>query len=115
MEDRALRLTIRAKLETGRLPHESIPRAWGGSGNGQTCDGCDETITKAEYMMEGADVKGSVVQFHVKCFYLWAAEQHGALAESGALDIGRAAVRSERAYSQRPTSRVQECRTILDT
>jgi hypothetical protein len=38
MELEALRPLIRSKLTDGRLPLNSIPRVWGGPGNGETCD-----------------------------------------------------------------------------
>ena len=37
---------IQEKLAAGRLPNDHIPRIWGGPGNGETCDGCEETVTK---------------------------------------------------------------------
>ena len=76
MEDHALRLSIRAKLENGHLPpYESVPPVCGGRGNGETCDGCEEIIAKDQLVMGGVGIKGDEVQFHVKCFYVWAAEQ----------------------------------------
>jgi hypothetical protein len=40
-----LRVLIRAKLADGRLPTNSIPRVWGGLGNGETCDARKAIIT----------------------------------------------------------------------
>jgi hypothetical protein len=75
MEDHALRLYIRAKLANDHLlPFDSVPHVWGGPGNGETCDGCEETITKDQLVMEGVGIRGDEVQFHVKCFYVWVAE-----------------------------------------
>jgi len=37
----------RHKLAAGSLPHNSIPRFWGGPPNGEDCDACDE-VTKAK-------------------------------------------------------------------
>lgn len=36
MEQETLRHLIRRKLADGRLPQNSIPRLWGGAGNGET-------------------------------------------------------------------------------
>jgi len=36
---------IQRKLADGRLPQISVPRLWGGAGNGETCDACEESIT----------------------------------------------------------------------
>jgi hypothetical protein len=62
---------IRAKLADGRLPHDSIPRVWGGPGNGESCDACEQPIAKTEFVMEGVSDGKRSVQFHVKCFYVW--------------------------------------------
>jgi hypothetical protein len=71
MDRPILRLLIQEKLADGRLPHTHIPRIWGGPGNGETCDGCGETVTKAQTLMENLDAAGRGVQFHVACFYVW--------------------------------------------
>lgn len=75
MEKSALRLMIQEKLADGRLPHDHIPRVWGGPGNGETCDGCDETVTKTQMVMEGLSTTNGGVQFHVACFYVWDMER----------------------------------------
>ena len=77
MDHDALRLLIRQKLADGRLPHDSIPRIWGGPGAGESCDACDEPVVKTQMIMEGvsASVNGESVQFHVSCFQLWDAER----------------------------------------
>jgi hypothetical protein len=75
MEDHALRLYIRAKPENGHLLlHASVPNVWGGPGNDDTCDGCEEIVTKHQLGMDGVGITGDKVQFHVKCFYVWVAE-----------------------------------------
>lgn len=81
MEIEALRRLIRSKLNDGRLPYDSMPRFWGGAGDGEQCDVCDTLITKEQLVMEGiASVFTSKkpVQFHVKCFYVWEAERRRA-------------------------------------
>jgi hypothetical protein len=86
MERESLRSLIRSKLEQGLLPYNSIPRVWGGPGNGETCDACDLTIEKAEFVMEGISVGEDdhqppmpgtrrPLQLHVRCFQLWDAER----------------------------------------
>ena len=71
MDKSTLRLMIQDKLTNGRLPRNYIPRVWGGTGNGEICDGCDETVTKAQMVMEGLSGKDFAVQFHLACFYVW--------------------------------------------
>ena len=71
MDQPTLRLMIHDKLADGRLPHNHIPRMWGGPGNGEICDGCGETVTKTQVVMEGLSGKDRDVQFHVTCFHVW--------------------------------------------
>lgn len=75
MEEHTARLLIRAKLADGRLPHDSIPRVWGGPGNEESCDGCEERVSKAQLIIEGVGSNGGGVQFHVRCFHLWDSER----------------------------------------
>ena len=75
MEQEALRLLIREKLADGRLPHNSIPRVWGGAGNGEMCGACDLAIEKSQFVMEGIGEAMKAVQFHVRCFYYWDSER----------------------------------------
>jgi hypothetical protein len=72
-----LRLLILSKLADGRLPMNSIPRVWGGPGNGEICDGCETIVTKDELIMEGSPLasgKGPL-QFHAQCFWIWEDER----------------------------------------
>ena len=71
MDKSTLRLMIQDKLADGRLPLSYIPRVWGAPGNGEICDGCDETVTRAQMVMEGLSGKEFGVQFHLACFYVW--------------------------------------------
>jgi hypothetical protein len=78
MEAEALRLLIRSKLNAGRLPHNSIPRFWGGPGNGEQCDACDSPITKEQFVMEGIasmHTDEKPIQFHVTCVGVWDGER----------------------------------------
>jgi hypothetical protein len=55
MDAPILRLLIQEKLVTGHLPHDRIPRMWGGPGSGETCDACGESVTKDQMVMENLD------------------------------------------------------------
>ena len=44
MEQDALRLIVRRKLAQSDLPHDSIPRFWGGPATDEACDACEETL-----------------------------------------------------------------------
>ena len=73
----ALRLIVREKLADGRLPAAGTPRTWGGAGNGNRCDLCEEIIRKTQMMIEGASTDDAQpdLTFHVPCFYLWETER----------------------------------------
>jgi hypothetical protein len=73
----ALRLLIRSKLADGRLPLNSIPRIWGGSGNGESCDACEIIVTKDEFVMERISLADGrrPPQLHARCFWLWESER----------------------------------------
>jgi hypothetical protein len=73
------RALIRSKLADGRLPVNSIPRVWGGHGDGEICDACEQVVTKDQLVMEGISLAGGrkPLQLHTECFYLWDAERSG--------------------------------------
>ena len=71
MDSEVLRRLIRDKLATGTLPQDSIPRVWGGPGQGETCQGCSEIIAKPQMLMEGISETGRGIQMHVRCFQVW--------------------------------------------
>ena len=76
MEKNALRLLIQSKLADGRLPQDSIRRVWGGPGAGETCDACEELISKTQFVMEGISTTGGKgIQFHIRCLDLWDEER----------------------------------------
>ena len=73
--DQPISYLIREKLADGRLPHDRFPRIQSGPGNGETCDGCEVPVTRAQMMMESLDARGCWVQFHVGCYYVWVVER----------------------------------------
>lgn len=76
MTAESLRAIIRRKLATGELPHDSIPRFWGGKSDGEDCDACGEVIAAEQLLMEAISrTNNQGIQFHVECFYLWDAER----------------------------------------
>ncbi len=78
MQQHSLQLLIRHKLANGTLPTNSIPRVWGGPGNGESCDACEIIITKDEWVIEGISLAEGrkPLQLHVECFHLWELERH---------------------------------------
>ena len=76
MEQDALRLIIRRKLAEGDLPHDGIPRFWGGPANNEECDACEETISGDQLILEGiSSITNVGIQLHVGCFYVWDTER----------------------------------------
>ena len=71
-----LRLRIRNKLAAGMLPHDHIPRFWGGPADGEECDACEDAIGGGELLMEAiSTLNNQGIQFHVECFYIWDSER----------------------------------------
>ena len=75
MNSLSLRQLIRDKLADGRLPHDSIPRVWGGPGNGESCHACEMVIPQTAFIMEGISETGRGIQLHVECFWIWDSER----------------------------------------
>jgi len=73
MNAQALQLLIRQKLQDGRLPRDSTPRAFGRPGNWQKCAACEETMANALLMMEVYPLTNDKksVRFHGDCYTLW--------------------------------------------
>ena len=98
VEPVSLRILIRQKLADGRLPHDSIPKVWGGPSNGQICDACNTMVAKNQFVMEGVstDFRKRPLQFHVGCFYLWDAERAAPGARAHTFtDAGRGAAEAD--------------------
>ena len=81
MDFRAIRLTIRRKLESGRLPLERAAKVWGRSPSGEACDGCDQTIGTGQLAMDGLVRRPgrAAIQLHLRCFEIWAQERSSLL------------------------------------
>jgi hypothetical protein len=45
-----LHYVIRGKLASGEVPHNGIPRIWGGPGNGEKCDACQNVIRTGQLL-----------------------------------------------------------------
>jgi hypothetical protein len=77
MQAEAIRFLIRQKLQDGRLPRGSTPRAFGRPGNWQKCDACEETMANALPMIEVYSLTNDKksVRFHGDCHRIWNGEQ----------------------------------------
>ena len=102
MDASILRLLIQEKLADGRLPHDPFPSIRSRQGTGETCDGCDETVTKVQMLMEILDARGCRVRVHVGCYYLWVVERQAYEREPGARLPARSAFRSPGVGPNRP-------------
>ena len=79
MDQQAIRRLIREKLADGRLPHDHIPRMYGGPGQGETCNACDLPVDNPGLIMEGIAVNNpKPLQLHVQCFWIWDDERRNA-------------------------------------
>jgi hypothetical protein len=83
MERATLLALIRRKLQDGRLPQDSVTRAWGSPSDGETCDVCDTVLSKDQLLMEGTTRARRSMQFHVACFQLWETERRALREGSG--------------------------------
>ena len=101
MDQPTLRLLIQEKLADGRLPRAPIPRVGGGPAHGESCDGCGETVTSAQPVVENLDAAGCGVQFHVACFHVWNVERQVPGHEPSARLPARSAFRAPGARQNR--------------
>ena len=55
MDQSAIRVLIQERLAAGRLPPSHIPLIRSGPADGETCDGCEEPVTRVQTLMETLD------------------------------------------------------------
>lgn len=76
--EQELRAHIRRKIMAGALPDHSEPSVWGGMGEDQRCNCCDEPVGASEvqfefeYPIAGGD--RAVCRMHRHCHELWCDE-----------------------------------------
>ena len=97
-----LRLLIQEKLADGRLPSDPWPSIGSHQGTGETCDGCEGTVSRAQMLMEILDARGCRVQVHVGCYYLWVVERQAYGREPNARLPARSAFASPVVRPNRP-------------
>jgi len=69
MDQAAIRILIRAKIQDGHLPRDGAPQPVGRPGNGQNCVACDDSFTAARLMMEITE-NAEVFFLHGDCYLL---------------------------------------------
>ena len=94
MEPPLLRLLIQEKLADGRLPRAPFPSIKGRQGDGEICDGCGETVTGAQTLMEVLDARECGVRVHIVCYYVWIVERQAYGCEPGVRLPARSAFRA---------------------
>jgi hypothetical protein len=102
MDQSILRLLIQEKLADGRLSRDPYPSLKSRQGTGETCDGCEGTITRAQMLMEILDARGCPVQVHVGCYYLWVVERQAYEHEPSARLPARSTPKSAGVRPNRP-------------
>jgi hypothetical protein len=77
IDQEALHLFIRRKLQNRRLPHDGIRTVWSSPSDGETCDACDTVLTKDQLLMEvfPLDLGRRPFKMHVRCFQIWDQER----------------------------------------
>jgi hypothetical protein len=80
MENLDVRVLIRDKLRTSRLPLNGIPRFWVGPSDGEECHACDRIIAEPLVVEGIASEAGGrqAIQMHVACFAIWDEERREA-------------------------------------
>jgi hypothetical protein len=102
MEPPFLRLLIQEKLADGRLPIAPLPRAWGGPGNGQTCDGCSEPVTEAQTVVEHLDGPGRGVSVSCRVLSRLECRASGGRARARRPSSGSLRIQSRRRPTEPP-------------
>jgi hypothetical protein len=84
--ERALRKTIRQRLQDGTLPRVKPSATWGGPGAGRACSACGRTISNDEMEFEVEFAlwepasrvlrsESQMLYLHATCFAAWELEQ----------------------------------------
>ena len=75
MDQSVIVALIRERLAAGRLPHDHLPLIRSGPADGEPCDGCEESVTRTQTLVETLDPRGRKVMFHTACFHVWNVER----------------------------------------
>jgi len=66
-------------LEAGELPCEEPQKTWAGSGGGEHCAACGQSIPRTEVEFEVDLVSGITLRLHRACHDIWLEECHRTL------------------------------------
>jgi hypothetical protein len=75
-DEHELRLEVRRRIASGRLPCESQEYLWAGAGDGQLCSLCDRVIDaqQIEYELQFGIHPQVIYRFHRICHQAWELE-----------------------------------------
>lgn len=75
-DEHELRLEVRRRIATGRLPCEAQEYLWAGAGDGQLCSLCDRAIDsqQIEYELQFGTHPHILYRFHRICHQAWELE-----------------------------------------
>ena len=74
MDQKALRLLIRNRLQSGRLPYDGVSNVSSSPASREICAACETAIADEQLVTKGMTKNGDgtkPIQFHVVCFGLW--------------------------------------------
>lgn len=75
VDEEAVRILTRTKLQDGRLPSARALRVHGRPGDGETCDACETAIVKKQMLIEVLTTYQTPSQLHANCFQIWETER----------------------------------------
>jgi hypothetical protein len=74
MDQKALRLLIRNRLQSGQLPYDGVSNVSSSPASREICAACETAIADVQLVTKGMTRNGNgtqPIQFHVVCFGLW--------------------------------------------
>lgn len=76
LQDATLRLQIRERIQSGRLPLMFPQEIYAGRGEGNLCPACDQPITSSEIEYEVDAGSHGALRLHLGCHAIWQMECH---------------------------------------
>jgi len=70
-----MRWRIASRIRDGILPRRGPDEVLTGRGDGGTCDGCGERITRVDAQVEATFVDCTLLHFHRSCYMQWNARR----------------------------------------
>jgi hypothetical protein len=81
MDKKALRVEVRSRIRSGRVPRWFNGRTFAGLGDGDSCECCDHRIGEQNIQYEVDlplnDGSCRTVRVHMECYHIWRDESLG--------------------------------------